>query len=120
MATPKVSVSITKPADFAEFDEAAGRYLLPPGFKVDPETGNVLNPDGSTRLTYDTRSVDKSTHAVVLTGPISTLVETSDGTVYDVSPHAVAVRHEHVAEVVKGIVKEHHRSGRLLDVPEPE
>ncbi len=99
-------VTIEKAADFGP---------LPPGFTVDPETGNVRNPDGSTRLHYDFSDLP-SDHTVVLTGPIAGLVEVADGTVYDVTPHAIAVKDDHVAEVHRAILREHHAQGRFLGV----
>lgn len=98
-------VSITKAADFGE--------LAPWRFTVDRKTGNVRNPDGSTRLTYDFSDLPAG-HTVMLTGPISALVETADGTVYDVTPHAIAVKDEHVDEVHRAILREHQAQGRFL------
>lgn len=54
------------------------------------------------------------------TGPIAGAIALADGSVYDVSPTAIACKPEHVDELHVAIHRKHHAEGRFLDVPLPQ
>ena len=59
-----------------------------------------------------------SGHSVaLLTGPISGTMSLADGTAYDVTEDAIAVKPEHLNELQTAIHRAHHAAGRFLDAP---
>jgi hypothetical protein len=56
---------------------------------------------------------------IVLTGPIAGTISMADGTAYDVSNVAIAVKPAHTNELLLAIHKAHHAAGRFTDVPLP-
>jgi hypothetical protein len=74
------------------------------------------NPDGSPYFNYDfTNVLNVETHAALLTGPITGLVVTEDGTEYNVTDGAIGVQLEHLDEVNAKIKAHHNAEGRFLD-----
>ena len=56
-----------------------------------------------------------------LAGPlIQGTIVLPDGSAYDVTPAAIAVKPEHVNALHTAIHKAHHAAGRFLDVPVPD
>ncbi len=82
-------------------------------------TTDPTHPSGvNYKLTQE--EYDAGLTHTLLTGPIAGAVSMSDGTVYDVSPTAIAVRPEHVDELHVAILRKHRAEGRSLDIPVPE
>ena len=83
----------------------------------------IAHPDASSpsgtryELTADEAAAGFST--ALLTGPISGTIAMADGSAYDVTPEAIAVKPEHVNELLLAIHKSHHAAGRFLDAPLP-
>ena len=70
------------------------------------------NEDGTPYFNYDfTDVVNTDTHAIVLTGPITGPLTMEDGTVYNVTDFAIAVKHEHNDEVTGKIQEAHEVAG---------
>lgn len=85
------------------------------------KTAVGTNPDGSTRFHYElTQEEHDDGYVALLTGPISGTLAVPDGTGYDVSEGAVAVRREHVGHLHVAILKAHHAAGRFLEQPVPD
>ena len=81
--------------------------------RTDPTHPSGVNYE----LTQD--EFDSGHTVAYFTGPIAGAIALSDGTVYDVSPTAIAVKPEHVDELHVAIHRKHHAEGRFLDTPIP-
>ena len=83
----------------------------------------IAHPDASspsgTRYELTADEMVGGFSVAVLTGPISGTIAMADGSAYDVTPEAIAVKPEHVRELLLSIHKSHHAAGRYLDAPLP-
>ena len=81
----------------------------------------IKHPDPSSpsglRFELTDEDVAAGNSAALLTGPISGTMSLADGTAYDVTEEAIAVKPEHVAELEHAIHRAHHAAGRFLDAP---
>lgn len=85
------------------------------------KTAVGTNPDGSPRFGYALTQEEHDAGLVAfVTGPIAGTLAVPDGTAYDVTEGAIAVRAEHVGHLHVAIHKAHHAAGRFLDVPVPD
>ena len=79
---------------------------------------DATSPSGL-RFELEASDVANGHSALMLTGPISGTMALSDGSAYDVTEEAIAVKPEHLDELQRTIHKAHHAAGRFLDVPLP-
>jgi hypothetical protein len=87
----------------------------------------IKHPDGVDEKTGEPRfryemtqeEFDGGHTVALLTGPIGGTIGLADGTAYDVSEGAIAVKPEHLEELTLSIHKAHHAAGRFLDSPLP-
>lgn len=81
-------------------------------------TTDLSHPSGvNYELTQE--EFDAGQTVLLATGSIAGAVALDDGTVYDLSPTAIAVRPEHLDELHLAIHAKHRSEGRYLDVPLP-
>ncbi len=80
---------------------------------------NDANSPSGFRYELEAADVAAGRNALMLTGPIAGTMSLSDGSAYDVSEEAIAVKNEHLDELHRAIHKAHHAAGRFLDVPLP-
>ncbi len=80
-----------------------------------------IDPTSTSGFRYELEATDVAAGKTVLmlTGPIAGTMSLSDGSAYDVSEEAIAVKPEHRDELHRAIHKAHHVAGRFLDVPLP-
>lgn len=89
------------------------------------EKTRSTNPD----FEFDYRLTDEELAAgytqLLMTGPIAGTIVMKDGTAYDVTEYAIAVKAAHAetadgpGELQLAILKAHHAAGRFLDSPLP-
>jgi len=84
--------------------------------KVTPQPGGGFDCD----YALDDEDMAAGRTVNFATGPIGGTFVLSDGSAYDVTPFAIAVKPEHLAELQLAIHKAHHAAGRFLDTPLPD
>ena len=83
------------------------------------------------KVSADANAPDGTNHAItqeeweagltvaLRTGPINGTVVLKDGSAYDLAPYHIAVKPEHLDELLLAIHRAHHAAGRFTETPLP-